>query len=81
MELFQKNTADHMDALFVPDHQDSTSSACLATPDNDLPLDTTQFARISPSDGDDCVCARSNIIHIASKPKANAEVNSAIVIG
>ena len=70
-----------VDASSVPDHQDSTSSACLAMPDNDLPLDTTRFARIPSSDGDDCVCARSNIIYIASKPKANAEVSSAIVTG
>ena len=62
------------------DHQDTSShaSAHLATPDSDLPLDASRFARIPPSGSDDTVCARTNIVYIASKRKTGAAVSVAM---
>ena len=73
------------DASSAPDHQESGhtssfNSAHLPTPDSDLPLDASRFARVPPTgDDESCVCARSNITYIASKPKITAEVSIVIV--
>ena len=71
------------DISSVADHQDSThassfNSAHLVASDNDIPLNTSMFARISANPSD-CACARTNIIYIAPKPKPSVEVNCCIV--
>ena len=73
-----------VDVSSAPDHQDSGHASSLnpthlTTPDSDLPLDASRFARVPPSGGDDCVCARTNIMYIASKRKTGAEVSVTIV--
>ena len=76
----QISSSPAADVSSAPDHQDSghtssLNSAHLATPDSDLPLDASRFARIPPSGGEDSVCARTNIVFIASKRKTGAVVS------
>lgn len=75
-QISSMSSSPAADVSSAPDHQDTshTSSAHLPTPDSDLPLDASRFARIPPSGSDDSVCARTNIVYIASKRKIGAEV-------
>ena len=82
-QISSMSSSPAADVSSAPDqdtgHTSSHNSAHLPTPDSDLPLDASRFGRIPPSGSDDSVCARSNIVYIASKRKTGAEVSITIV--
>lgn len=80
-QISSMSSSPTADVSSTADHQDASHSSSAGV-DSDVPLDASRFAKIPPS-GDDCACARTNIIYIAPKPKITSGVklhNSNVIV-